>query len=600
MPSFFKKRIMKQFRLVLCCLLIMGIVLSLLCYTVIERLMTKNSTAYAQSTAQKFNVEVKYLFDRADALFSSLLFNENIEQIMHTPFSAKTPSYLNALHTQFSSYRLMNAELAELAEIALVTPEMSWSSYFDAATLRAFSEEMRNLRGTTCFGLQQSPLTARAGSQEQRLVFGHNVYGMFDDSLYGQYLGSIILSLDLSKSSIQLPLSERSATCFVLLDQNGTAFPFNCSDEQYQQIQEQGLAAGHGTWPMGACQTEDYLIYNTPLNDTGLFMVSAMDRHALSKEGLPTIAILIVITTAALIVVVLLMSLMLQSVVRPLSQLSAYIDRIRLTPPGADAEPLELQGCEEITRLCSSFNTMLREQARLTRELQQATVNLYEMQLGRKQAELEYLRSQINPHFLYNTLEAIQGIALEHGVPKIADAAGALGKLFRHNIQGSDMIPLGKELEITQAYLTIQKLRFADKLNVLISIRENTRGIPVMKLLLQPLVENAVYHGLEPKTGPGTLFIGARLEKGDLLISIYDDGVGMPSGRLAALQEELERPAASGKAETAHIGLLNVQHRIRLRYGMPYGLTLHSTPGGGTRVTVRVPAQIQEEENELC
>lgn len=341
MPSFFKKRIMKQFRLVLCCLLIMGIVLSLLCYTVIERLMTKNSTAYAQSTAQKFNVEVKYLFDRADALFSSLLFNENIEQIMHTPFSAKTPSYLNALHTQFSSYRLMNAELAE---IALVTPEMSWSSYFDAATLRAFSEEMRNLRGTTCFGLQQSPLTARAGSQEQRLVFGHNVYGMFDDSLYGQYLGSIILSLDLSKSSIQLPLSERSATCFVLLDQNGTAFPFNCSDEQYQQIQEQGLAAGHGTWPMGACQTEDYLIYNTPLNDTGLFMVSAMDRHALSKEGLPTIAILIVITTAALIVVVLLMSLMLQSVVRPLSQLSAYIDRIRLTPPGADAEPLELRG----------------------------------------------------------------------------------------------------------------------------------------------------------------------------------------------------------------------------------------------------------------
>ena len=76
--------------------------------------------------------------------------------------------------------------------------------------------------------------------------------------------------------------------------------------------------------------------------------------------------------------------------------------------------------------------------------------------------------------------------------------------------------------------------------------------------------------------------------------------MGMPSGRLAALQEELERPAASGKAETAHIGLLNVQHRIRLRYGMPYGLTLHSTPGGGTRVTVRVPAQTQEEENELC
>ena len=100
---------------------------------------------------------------------------------------------------------------------------------------------------------------------------------------------------------------------------------------------------------MGACQTEDYLIYNTPLNDTGLFMVSAMDRHALSKEGLPTIAILIVITTA-MIVVVLLMSLMLQSVVRPLKSIVSIYRPHPAHTPGADAEPLELQGCEEITR----------------------------------------------------------------------------------------------------------------------------------------------------------------------------------------------------------------------------------------------------------
>ena len=597
MSQFFTKKIMKQFRFISCCLLVMGLVLSLLYYIMIERLMTKNSLEYAESIAQKFNLEIEYLFEYADTLFNNLLFDENIEQIMHTPFSSQTPAQLNSLHASFSSYRLMNPDLAE---IALVTPEMSWSSYFDTTTLRKLSEEMSDAHGTICFGLKKSPLIARADSKEQRLVFGHNVYGMHGSDLYGQYLGSIILSLDLSKSSVQLPLSERAATSFILLDQNGAAFPFNCSDEQYQQIREQGLAAGHGSWLIGTCQTEDYLIYNAPLNDTGLFIVSAMDRHALSEEGIPTFAALIIITTATLLVLILMMNLMLQSVVKPLGQLSAYIDRIRLTPPGTSAALPHLQGCEEITRLNNSFNAMLSEQAHLTRELQQATVNLYETQLGRKQAELEYLRSQINPHFLYNTLEAISGIALEHDVPEIADAAGALGKLFRHNIQGGDMIPLGKELEITQAYLTIQKLRFADKLNVLISIRENTRAIPVIKLLLQPLVENAVYHGLEPKTGPGTLFIGARLENSDLLISIYDDGVGMPPARLEALQAELERPTANSRTENAHIGLLNVQRRIRLRYGAPYGLTLHSAMGTGTRVTVRVPAQAREREEELC
>lgn len=597
MPSFLKKDIMNQFRLVLRCLIVMGIILSLLCYTIIGRLMTKNSSAYAQSTAQQFDVEVQYLFDRVDALFNSLLFNENIELIMRTPYSEKTPTYINALHAQFSSYRLMTPDLAE---IGLVTPEMSWSSYFDADTMRAFSSEMQDTHGTVCFGLRKSPLIARAGNKEQCLVFGHNVYGMYDSSLYGKYLGCIILSLDLSKSTIQLPLPERTTTSFILLDQNGSAFPFNCSDEQYQQIQQQSLAAAGETWPMGTIQTKDYLIYATSLNDTGLYMVSAMDRHELNRESLPTIAILVLITLATLVVVVLLMRLMLQSVVRPLSQLSAHIDRIRLTPPGEDTDPLLIQGCEEITHLTESFNIMRREQTRLTRELQQATVNLYEMKLGRKQAELEYLRSQINPHFLYNTLETIQGIALERNVPEIADAAGALGKLFRHNIQGSDIIPLGNELEITQAYLTIQKLRFADKLNVLISIRENTRNIPVMKLLLQPLVENAVYHGLEPKTGTGTVYIGARLENNDLLISIYDDGVGIPPDRLTALQADLERPVASSRGGNAHIGLLNVQNRIRLRYGESYGLSLQSILGSGTRITVRIPANDSEKGENLC
>lgn len=591
MKRIFQKTIETQFRMVLCCLLAMGVLLSLLGYVAIERPMTKNAAIYAQSAAQKFNLEVEYVCKRVDALFNSLLFDQNIEQLMRTPYSAKTPAYLNSLSAQFSSYSLMNQDLAE---IALVTPEMAWSNYYDAATLRQFSEQLEGAYGSVCLGLQRSPLISRTGSDSLRLVFGHNVYGMHDRSLYGRHLGSIVLSLDLSKSSVTLPISEHSTTFFILVDGSGTAFPFNCSQEEYLRICEQGR--GENGWSDGFLQTGDYLINTASLPKTGLVMVSAMNRHELNREVLQTTAILISVTLAALLLILLLMGLILRGVVRPLSQMAGYMDQIKENAPGTPPQPLCLSGCDEIVQVSNSINTMLAEQTRLSRELQNATVNLYETQLGLKQAELEYLRSQINPHFLYNTLEAIQGLAAERGVPEIGAAAGALGKLFRHNIQGSPTVSLEKELEITQAYLTIQKLRFPDKLNVLFSIRENARAIPVMKLFLQPLVENAVYHGLEPKTGPGTLYIGARLEGEALIVSVYDDGVGILPERLAALREALEATVLE-HGKNAHIGLLNVQHRIRLRYGAPFGLSLQSAPGEGTKVTVTLPAHSTTTED---
>lgn len=591
MKNFLQKPIKKQFRTVLCCLLALGISLSCLGYVAISRSLTKNAAVYAQSAAQKFNLEMEYTLKRVDALFRSLLFDPNIEQLMHTPYSEKTPAYLNSLSAQFSSYSLMNQDLTD---IALAAPDMTWSNCYDAVTLRLMNEELAETYGPVCLGLKQPPLISRGDRGSLRLVFGHNVYGMHDKALYGQYLGSIILSLDLSKSSVTLPASGYSTASFILADQAGTAFLFNSTEEKYADICRQGM--DNGGWKQGFYETKDYLIYAAPLAETGIFIISAMDRYEMNQEVMRAAGVLIGVTLAGLLLIVLLMRLILRGMVRPLSKMAAYIDEIRDNAPGTAARPLELTGCEEIVQVSDSINTMMAEQTRLGCQLQEATVNLYETQLGLKQAELEYLRSQINPHFLYNTLAAIQSLAAERGVPEIGEAAGALGKLFRHNIQGSSMVSLEKELEITEAYLTIQKLRFPGKLNVLFSIRENTRNISVMKLFLQPLVENAVYHGLEPKTGQGTLYIGARLEGDNLIISVYDDGVGMPQAQLELLTKELES-TTRGRSQTSHIGLLNVQNRIRLHYGPAFGITLQSMPGEGTRVTVKLPAHSATEED---
>jgi len=159
-------------------------------------------------------------------------------------------------------------------------------------------------------------------------------------------------------------------------------------------------------------------------------------------------------------------------------------------------------------------------------------------------------------------------------------------------------VPLRQELETVKAYLTVQQLRFADRLNVICSARENALAVPVMKLLVQPLVENAVRHGIEPKAGAGTLYIGARIEGAALVVSVYDDGVGIPPAELARLQALLQNPPAGAQGD--HIGLLNVACRVRLRYGAGYGLRIESKPGDGTRQILTLPAALPEKDEPLC
>ena len=156
-------------------------------------------------------------------------------------------------------------------------------------------------------------------------------------------------------------------------------------------------------------------------------------------------------------------------------------------------------------------------------------------------------------------------------------------------------MPFRQELETVQAYLTVQRLRFADKLNVITSVRDNTLGVPVMKLLVQPLVENAVHHGIEPKQGAGTVYIGARVEEDRLIISVYDDGVGIPPEELEVLRQRLDDPPSSINETNSHVGLMNVACRVRLQYGSGYGLRLESDPGCGTKQILTLPASPKEE-----
>jgi len=225
----------------------------------------------------------------------------------------------------------------------------------------------------------------------------------------------------------------------------------------------------------------------------------------------------------------------------------------------------------------------------LTDNLSTSYSNLYEMKLETKRSELAHLRSQINPHFLYNTLESIKGIAVQENVRCIATIANALGNMFRYSIKGSDMVPLRDEIKIIESYILIQKIRFEDRFEVTYEFDPAILDWIIPKMILQPLVENAVFHGLEKIMSSGHLRIGGAVEKDmHMLLWVQDDGYGMTPEELGKVRASLERSQGQDDSKGG-IGLGNVNHRIRLLFGEDYGIDIQSSRDMGTRVEIRIP-----------
>ena len=286
-----------------------------------------------------------------------------------------------------------------------------------------------------------------------------------------------------------------------------------------------------------------------------------------------------------------------RNIVRPLRALSSFIERFRHSPMERLDSRVTLVGYREIQIVGSEFNHMLGEIKALTAQQVALNTNLYESKLLAKQSELSHLRSQINPHFLYNTLETLVGIAYGNQQPEIAKIARALSLIFKYSIKGGEMVPLSTEFKIIKNYLFIQHVRFGNRFDVQYQLDEDCLDDCIPKMILQPLIENAIVHGIEGQTEHCRLIIGARREGDCLSLTVEDDGAGIPEQRLRELDDRLSSTDAAFTCDTSHIGILNVNNRIRLMYGPAFGVCLESSEGKGTRVTLRLPVQKGGETN---
>ncbi|MGN0763292.1 MAG: histidine kinase [Aristaeellaceae bacterium] len=249
--------------------------------------------------------------------------------------------------------------------------------------------------------------------------------------------------------------------------------------------------------------------------------------------------------------------------------------------------PTCIEGKDEIAELYQDLAVMIRDIQKLMDDVVQARTQKERIHARQREVEFKMLASQINPHFLFNTLETIRMQAVVRDQKEIAELTKMLAKLMRSSIQaGSALRPLSAELQLVEYYLKIQDYRFHDRMGYRIEAAPTEiEGLMIMPLLIQPFVENAIVHGLEGRTGGGLICVRVQVAD-ELTIIISDNGCGMSR---ETLQETRRLLDDFENLDREHVGICNVNQRISLQYGRPYGVSIDSEEGRGTAVTLCLP-----------
>lgn len=316
----------------------------------------------------------------------------------------------------------------------------------------------------------------------------------------------------------------------------------------------------------------DYNVYLRQSPDTG-FTLALRQPKVYTREVMATVYS----TCAAMGILCLLLGLLCAWLLsrylsKPVNELDEAMKRVE---KGDYAAELSSDREDEMGRLTASFN-------RMTREYRQNLERSVQRERELNETELSMMQAQLNPHFLYNTLDSIKWLGVTNGVPQVAAVASGLAVLLRAGISGGRLITLERELELLEKYLDIQSLRFEDRFAWEIDVDERFQHCIVPKLILQPLVENSIIHGVA-NMDDGYIKLSAREKSGTLILSVQDNGVGIPQDVLDWLNDP-DRDVPGG-----HLGLKNVDRIVRLYYGGDYGISAYSAVGEGSRVELRLP-----------
>ncbi len=538
-----------------------------------------NANTQAEISTQKSLNELEVLCLKLDVLCSQIQSDSVYKELLLAPsYQSISPQTVSDINSNISYIKCLNTDIAD---IAFANDLIHYSSLFSEEDLTimyhdAMNEERYSNHGV---GFRKSSF----------LPFADQIYYVYCSHIYqnGKVIGCIFVSLNVDHFSLDQTEKDSSAS-FYITDYAGNIFSLS---DKSEDIPEEIMSAVASSSPADS----SYYPYSVQITYSDIAqcgIISAVHIPAIRSMLDDTWRQIWILVISIAILTSLLLVVSYVSMIIPLNQFSSIINKMRNDHQRHLSEPLDIDGCQEVRQLAMEFSNMFSTIDELNAQIFETSSKLYEAKIRGQATEISFFRSQINPHFLYNVLELIRSLALSHQVPEIASIAVAMGKMYRYNTKGAPIVPFAEELEMTKAYIEIQKYRFQDKFDIIYNIPEDILSVPVIKIILQPIVENSIQHGIEPSLNKCMLYIGCTILGNDLIIEIRDDGVGMEPEKLQEMQTLLLN---KNYDSTKYVGIANTNARLKLQYGNDYGISIHSEENDGTVVTIRMPITTQSE-----
>ncbi|WP_106768553.1 cache domain-containing sensor histidine kinase [Paenibacillus faecalis] len=551
-----------------------------------SKVIYEKNSQFTDKIVENIEQSINSNVDSTSRIMTSITFNESIQQFLVENNTVKKYE----LHQQASAFLTkINTMKSGIRHIILVGKNGNSINLTEGISTRVTIKKMIDKLPDTypdktkIHYLGFEPVSYE-GSTEELIFVGTTIVSVDPNRYFDEEIGHLILLLEPKSITPSLESMRQDASGdLYIVDSDNTVLTSS--------------VAGQLGKSKVFDQKKDDIVFSKELPFFKGKIVSVVKSEALLK-GISDIrradTIIFMIVFMFICVQYIIIS---RNITQPVRSFVQFISRIKMGKMDMLQDRIQLEGYAEITLMAHKFNQLLDEIDSLTKKLLETSAQMYQVEISKKETELNFLKSQVNPHFLYNTLETIQGISAVRGQMEIAQITRSLSRVFKYSIKGEEEVLLQEEMEQITHYLYIQQVRFEDRVEIRFDLPDEVLAIKVGKMILQPIVENAFIHGVERNINKTELQIMGRLDqRQDLVLIVQDNGIGMDEDQLAKVRKQLsdvQDPSllTHSKDRQNRIGLANVHKRIRLTYGEPYGVTLKSKKGKGTEVILRLPGR---------